>query len=392
MAKHKGLFKQPGSGFWWVRYAGIDGRIIRQSTKTDKFKDAVTFLEDRKKEVRDGLQPEAAKRIQNHLFYELTEKYTAWIEGRQHSAKTKGYIIGQLKTTFGNLPLRRFNTIITEQLQTDLMKRGLKNTSINKVLNVLKHLFTKAIEWEMVEAETLKRIRKVKPLRDDSKRLRFLSKEECKALLENCHGYLKTIVIFALNTGCRRGEILSLKWENVDLKHGFIRLERTKNGERRDIPINDDLKAVLQVITRRLDVPHVFFDNATGKAYKDVKRSFSTALKKAEVEKCTKCDYQQASDKTQNDIKYCPQCNSEMAVFKGIKDFHFHDLRHTFASHLVMAGVDITTVSKLLGHKGLTMTLRYSHFAPNHLQNAVNMLNLTGEEKRTAYLLHSLGN
>lgn len=70
--------------------------------------------------------------------------------------------------------------------------------------------------------------------------------------------------------------------------------------------------------------------------------------------------------------------------------FHFHDLRHTFASHLVMAGVDITTVSKLLGHKSLIMTLRYSHLAPNHLQNALNMLNLTGEEKPTAYLLHSM--
>jgi site-specific recombinase XerD len=81
-----------------------------------------------------------------------------------------------------------------------------------------------------------------------------------------------------------------------------------------------------------------------------------------------------------------------MMVKKGITDFHFHDLRHTFASHLVMAGVDITTVSKLLGHKSLTMTLRYSHLAPNHLQNAVNMLNITGEEKRTAYLLHSSGN
>jgi len=139
------------------------------------------------------------------------------------------------------------------------------------------------------------------------------------------------------------------------MKHGFIRLDVTKNGERRDIPINNDLKAVLQGITRRLDIPYVFFDSTTGKPFQDVKRSFHTACRKA-----------------------------------GITDLHFHDLRHTFASHLVMAGVDITTVSKLLGHKSLTMTLRYSHLAPNHLQNAVNMLNITGEQKRTAYLLHSM--
>ena len=143
--------------------------------------------------------------------------------------------------------------------------------------------------------------------------------------------------------------------DNVDLKHGFIRLDITKNGERRDIPISDELRPVLQAVTRRLDVPYVFFDATTGKPYQDVKRSFGTALRRA-----------------------------------GITDFHFHDLRHTFASHLVMARVDITTVSKLLGHKSLTMTLRYAHLAPNHLQNAVNMLNITGEEKRTAYLLHSV--
>ncbi|MBF0516708.1 MAG: site-specific integrase [Nitrospirae bacterium] len=142
----------------------------------------------------------------------------------------------------------------------------------------------------------------------------------------------------------------------MDLTHGFIRLDRTKNGEHRDIPINDDLKAVLQSISRRLDVPYVFFDDTTGKPFNDVKRSFQTACRRA-----------------------------------GISDFHFHDLRHTFASHLVMAGVDITTVSKLLGHKSLTMTLRYSHLSPNHLQNAVNVLDITGnaDEKRTAYLLHS---
>lgn len=342
MAKHKGLYKQPGSAFWWARYAGLDGRIIRESTKTERFKEALDYLEDRKKEVREGLQPEKTKRIENHLFFELTDKYTAWIEGRHLSAKVKGYIIGQLKTTFGNIPLRRFNTVITEQLQTDHMKRGLKNTSINKILNVLKHMFTKAVEWDMVEAETLKRIRKVKPLKDDSKRLRYLSKDECRTLLDNCNGYLKEIVTFALNTGCRRGEILPLKWDNVDMRHGFIRLDRTKNGERRDIPINDSLKSVLQGIARRLDIPYVFFDKVTGKPYQSVKRSFITACKKS-----------------------------------GITDFHFHDLRHTFASQLVMSGVDITTVSRLLGHKSLTMTLRYSHLAPNHLQSAVNMLNIT---------------
>lgn len=218
-------------------------------------------------------------------------------------------------------------------------------------------MFNKVVEWEMVDEDILKRIRKVKPLRDDGKRLRYLSKEECQALVNACDTHLKPIAITALNTGMRRGEILGLKWdEHIDLKHGFILLNKTKNGERREIPINDTLRSVFQGLTRRLDVSYVFYDPITGNPYQDVKRSFKTALKKVKIQ-----------------------------------DFHFHDTRHTFASHLVMAGVDITTVSRLLGHKSLTMTLRYAHLAPAHMQKAVNILDNALNEKTISTKLAQFG-
>ncbi len=349
----KGIYKR--GNVYWIRYAGLDGRIIRESSGNTRFKDAETLLIQRKQAIKEGKQPEI-KRIANYTFNELAEKYLSWINGRQKSAKIKGYIIGQLLNTFGSLPLRRFNTLTVEQLQTDLINRGLKNSSCNKVLNILKHMFTKAVDWEMVESDVLKRIRKVKLLQDDSKRLRFLSKEECQTLINTCQGNTKPIVITALNTGMRKGEILDLKWDNLDLKHGFILLDITKNGERREIPINDTLRGVLQGITRRLDIPYVFYDSITGKPFQDVKRSFNTALRKT-----------------------------------GIRDFHFHDLRHTFASHLVMAGIDITTVKELLGHKTLTMTLRYSHLAPSHKVKAVDILDAAINGKSTAQKLHNLG-
>jgi integrase len=205
-----------------------------------------------------------------------------------------------------------------------LINRGLKPASVNKNLSIIKTMFRKAVDWSMVEEEVLKHTRRVKNLPENNRRLRYLSQEECQELIGKCEPHLKPIVITALNTGMRKGEILSLGWDNVDLKHNFILLDKTKNGERREIPINDTLRGTLQAITRRLDVPYVFYDNASGKPYQNVKRSFNTALRRAKIQ-----------------------------------DFHFHDLRHTFASHLVMAGVDLTTVSRLLGHKSLTMTLRY---------------------------------
>ncbi|WP_455379496.1 site-specific integrase, partial [Petrachloros mirabilis] len=136
--------------------------------------------------------------------------------------------------------------------------------------------------------------------------------------MDACDPHLRPIVVVGLNTGMRRGEILSLRWEHCDLKHSFILLDKTKNGERREIPINVTVRSTLRGLERRLDIPYVFFDPKTGKPYQDVKRSFATACKKA-----------------------------------GITDFHFHDLRHTFASQLVMSGIDLATVKELLGHKDI---------------------------------------
>jgi integrase len=353
MAKHKGIYKQPGSDFYWIRYAGPDGKIIRESTKTTNYKEAQAKLENQRKAIRDGKEPEPIKKIPNFTFSQLADKYMNWCERQRSFRSKKGFIL-QLVERFGNLQLRYFNTMLLEQFQTDRISKGNKAATVNRLIATLKHCMHKGYQWEMVSEDTLKRVRQVKLLEENNKRLRFLSREECAALIAKCKDVTRPIVFTALSTGMRKGEILSLKWENVDLKHGFILLDVTKNGERREIPINDELRGIFQGLRRRLDVPYVFFDNATGKPYKDVKRSFSTACRQA-----------------------------------GIRDFHFHDLRHTFASLLVMSGVDITTVSKLLGHKSLAMTLRYAHLAPNHLSNAVNMLNITGEQKQTAYLLHS---
>jgi integrase len=231
--------------------------------------------------------------------------------------------------------------------------KGNKPATVNRFMATISHMFTKAVEWDMVEEEVLKRIRKVKQLPENNKRLRYLSKEECAEMINKCDNHVKPIVITALNTGMRKGEILSLKWEHVDLKHSFVLLDRTKNGERR-VPINDTLRGTLQGLTRRLDSPYVFYEPSTGKPYGDVKRSFKTALKNARI-----------------------------------GDFKFHDLRHTFASHPVMAGVDLATVKELLGHKDIKMTLRYAHLAPAHKLKAVEILDRTLTGKPTIQKLYN---
>ena len=129
-----------------------------------------------------------------------------------------------------------------------------------------------------------------------------------------------------------------------------------KNGERREVPINETLRATFSGIVRRIDLPYVFYNPGTDEPYTMVTRSFASALKKAKI-----------------------------------TDFKFHDLRHTFASHLAMAGVELITIKELLGHKDITMTLRYAHLAPAQKKRAVNILDtaLTGATDSTVQKLYN---
>ncbi len=287
--------------------------------------------------MREGTLPEVKKVAKNTTFRELAGEYLEWAK-KQKSFIGKRNKVNQLVKIFGNYHLSNFTTQPVERYQSEKLAIR-KPATVNRSIEILKNMFTKAVDWEMVGEDVLKKIRRVKLTPENNKRLRFFSFEEGQALIKACDAHLKPMVITALNAGMRRGEILNLTWDQVDLKHGFILLEITKNGERREIPINETLRQNLEALPRHIKSLYVFWHGERGKPYDEVTRSFNSAVRRA-----------------------------------GIKDFTFHDLRHTFASHLVMAGVDLTTVKELLGHKTLTMTLRYAHLAPSHKVKAVGIL------------------
>lgn len=145
----------------------------------------------------------------------------------------------------------------------------------------------------------------------------------------------------ALNTGMRKGEIFNLRKQDIDLDRKMIHISDSKNNESRDVPINDTIHRTLEAFVDGEGDPknYIFVNPKTKKPYDNVKKSFKTALKKV-----------------------------------GIEDFTFHDLRHTFASHLVMNGVDLMTIKELLGHKDIKMTMRYAHLSPDHKRLAVQKL------------------
>jgi integrase len=137
----------------------------------------------------------------------------------------------------------------------------------------------------------------------------------------------------------RRGEQYRLRWEDVNFRLGIITIPRSKHGERRYVPINSAAKAALEVLERQADGSGYVIAGPTSPRNKDPRRTFEAAVRNS-----------------------------------GVLNFRYHDISHTFASRLVMAGVDLRTVQELMGHKTVAMTVRYSHLAPSHQKEAIERL------------------
>lgn len=216
------------------------------------------------------------------------------------------------------------------------------NATVNRYMACLSIVCTIAVnEWAWLEENPVKKVRKKK---EPKGRIRFLSDEEQRAILEECkkstNKYLYTVVFTALCTGARYSEIMNLKWQNVDFEKQRIYFMDTKNGENRAIhivpPLYERLKEHAKV--RRIDTD-LLFPRADGKKPLEMNKFWSKALKDSKV-----------------------------------KDFRFHDLRHTAASHLAMNGATLIELSHILGHKTLQMVKRYSHLTENHISTVMEKM------------------
>jgi integrase len=215
------------------------------------------------------------------------------------------------------------------------VERRLSAAAVNRPLALLRHLLRLAHEeWGELDV-----VPKIRTEREPQGRLRWLTREEATKVLSACkksrNAALADLVEFSLFTGIRRGEALGLTWDRVDRARGVIRLELTKSGRRREVPLSSNADAVL---ARRW--------SPEAKGYVFGSRNWNS---------------------------FRSAWESAMAV-AGIDDLRFHDLRHTFASWLVQRGRTLREVQEALGHQTITMTMRYSHLAPDHLRAAVAVL------------------
>lgn len=291
-----------------------------------------------------------ATEAKRHTFADLCDEYAKLIFPTQPKSEEKKRLhIAFWRKQFGAFFLSEITPALVIEQRNALLKettvrhRLRTPATVVRYLATLSHIFTVGItELHWVDDNPVKKIKKP---REPRGRERFLSDEEranfLAACLQSGSKVLYPIVVLAISTGMRRGEIMNLKWSDIDFGHGNILLKETKNGASRYVPLkglaHEEMLALSKV--RRIDTQLVF-PNTKGNAPIEIKRPWDSAVAGA-----------------------------------GLVNFRFHDLRHTAASYLAMNGATTVDLAAVLGHKTLAMVQRYSHLSNRHMAEVVGSMN-----------------
>lgn len=341
-------------------------RDVAKNKAADKIKGLDVQAEKKKS------QKEAKDNLSKTLEGFLESKYEKWATAHLVTADD---ILKRIKRNFPhllNILMEEISVWDLEKWRTERITNGIKAATINRDINALKAALAKALEWGHIKFHPLHAL---KPIKIDSLAVtRYLTADETKQLLlalnaredqkraarikhnkwladrkreqlplldQEYVDYLKPMVIVSLFTGLRRGELTKLKWTDINLESGFLTAHgpNTKNKKTRHIPLHPEVIVVLDKWKEQASNTGFVFAHPDGKKFSDVDTSWGNIRKAANID-----------------------------------DVRWHDLRHDFASKLVMECVDLNTVRELLGHGDIRMTLRYAHLAPEHKSEAINKL------------------
>lgn len=347
MATFEKRLKGDGKASYRVKVR-IDGSVSRSKTFR-RLTDAKKWAQSTEAAIREGRdfpEPQTRKRT----VAELIERYEQTVLPQKSKSMIRNQRI-QLRwwrERIGKLRLFDVTAATLVECRDELAKGKTKSgrprskASVNRYLAALSHVFTVAMkEWEWVATNPFERVTRYREPRD---RVRYLSDDERARLLAECKSssnrHLYTVVVLALSTGCRREEIMTLTWANVDLERGMIVLERTKNKERRAVPITGPALELLRVLRAgcRAGNP-LLFPRRDGRKPIAIRKAWDNAVKAANIE-----------------------------------DFRFHDLRHSCASYLAMNGATLPEIAHILGHKTYDMVKRYAHLSEQHTAKVLDKM------------------
>jgi integrase len=344
--------KMPGSGEWWIRYADANGKIRREKAGTKS--SATKLYQKRKTGVLEGQKLPEQLRAKRVTFTELAGDAIEWAKAHKLTWRDDEIRLKPLLEVFGDRPaesitpqeIERWFSLKGTPRKRDGKPSGVqwRPATVNRYKALVSMVYRQGIKNRKVSVNPAKEIER--RTENNSRDRYLLPKEEAalrQTILESWPEHLPEVEV-ALNTGMRRGEQFKCDWSWVDLDKHVVTVPRSKHGEKRRVYLNDDAVAAFRLLWRYSEgVGRVFahlYDSAKSIG---ARNWFKTALERA-----------------------------------GIANFRWHDHRHTFASRLVMAGVDIRTVQELMGHKTIQVTMRYAHLAPEHQLEAVQRLCNTG--------------
>ena len=319
-----------------------------QTATFEKITDARRWAQQTETAIREGrhFKTSEAKR---HSLSELIDRYIKTeLPKKPKSQRDQTQQLAWWKSEIGDHALNDITPALIvecrDRLAEGITSRGRPPTpaTINRYLAALSiALTTAANQWGWLDDSPM---RKVQKAREPRGRVRFLSDDERVRLLRACkessNQFLYVVVVLALSTGMRRGEIMNLEWRDIDLQLGRLILHETKNGERRAVAITGHALDLLRELAkvRRID-SNFLFPGKSGLPI-DLRKPWETAVQKAEL-----------------------------------KDFKFHDLRHSAASYLAMNGASLAEIAEVLGHKTLQMVKRYAHLSEGHTARVVESMN-----------------
>ncbi len=334
-----GLYKR--DLVWWMSFTH-NGKQIRRSTETEDKKLAIRIFDKLKGEIAEGKWFEKPPG-EDYTFRDLMDKYMT--DYSEVSKAPKSFVRDRslkqhLLESFEDMYLTDIGSKDISEYKLKRRQEGASPRTINYELTLMSHAFNIAIrDWEWINLNPVRKVSKEK-VRNQVER--WLTTDEEKRLLGASPVWLRLIISFAISTGFRMSEILDLKWSQIDLARKEVTISEQKNAQIDTLPLNDSAINILKDRSNncREGVEYVFpSQNQTRISNRNLFRAFESAKERAEI-----------------------------------KNFRFHDLRHTFATRLVRSGVDIYAVQKLGRWKTLSMVTRYGHYDTDSLRSSIEVM------------------
>jgi integrase len=331
--------------------ARIRSQFGHVSRTFDRLSDAKSWAESTKADIRRGEVVNVIEKRRTPVSALIDRYLTEYLPDRYNEKEIKFRIMefGRWRERIGHLPVGALTPSVISKMRDQMLQevtfKGTKKSgsTVRRSLAILSHMLNMAVnEWGVIPFNPVDRVKKPKMA---AGRTRFLSPEEMQDLLTACRNqpcpHLLPLVVLAIATGARKGELVSLKWKHVDWEQAVIRLMKTKNGHPRSVPL-------------------------TGVAYKMMREKFALQGYKS--------DYVFAREDGKFYMifeKYWQRAKEEA----GLENFRFHDLRHTAASYLAMNNASLLEIAAVLGHRTMQMVQRYSHLTEQHTADVVKKMN-----------------